>query len=180
MYSENFKYAIEETLEKEGVFSDDKQDPGGRTMYGITEHTWKAWRIGREHLPENVAAITVKQATDVYHAWYWAKFRLDTISSKYVAAEIFDTGVNCGPKNAAYQAQRAINYCRKEDWGKIAVDGAFGPITRAAIERILGGGYLMPLLEALNGEQYRYYADLDRPRFSRGWTRRLAIAKELG
>ena len=181
MYSQNFERAVRETLYLEGVFSDDSQDPGGKTKYGITEGTWRAFRQDRDlSLPKEVEGITVSQATDVYYYDFWCKLGLDKMFDKYVAAEVFDSAVNCGPGTGAKMLQRAINYCRREGWDRIAVDGQIGPQTRLAVDRLVSAGHRLPLLEACNGEQYIHYRGLDKPRYSRGWTRRLAIAKELG
>jgi lysozyme family protein len=159
----------------EGVFSNDPLDPGGRTKFGITDATWRRFGDGRD-----VAEISEADARGVYRAAYWDPLGCDGIDV-YVAAELFDTAVNCGVGTAAFIAQNAYNFVRRPEWPRIAVDGNCGGQTRAALERCVKAGDRLALLVAMNGEQSEYYkriiAKNERlQKFARGWTRRLGIA----
>jgi lysozyme family protein len=194
----NFEFAVQQTLEKEGLFT---IDTGGRTMYGITEKLWLAYGDGLT----SITSITKDQAISVYKRAFWDAMLLDAIEDKHVAAEIFDTAVNCGITTATLITQRALNYLsavavlepslevvaavEAAGWlahGKVArvrplvEDGQFGPITRKALNVTVGLGYKVPLLVAQNGEQYLHYKSLvwsnqKFKAYARGWTKRLML-----
>ena len=184
--SENFMWALKHTLAEEGVFQNHEYDPGGKTKYGITERTWAAYRqeqssagVNAHALPVNVGDISVEHAKEVYWTNYWLPLSLDRIPNKFIAAEVFDSAVNCGPVTAAKFLQAALNYVRVPEWSRLTEDGAIGPMTRNAIRITVASGYLIPLLIAMNGEQYIHYKAIGNQHFSRGWTRRLALAKDI-
>lgn len=175
-YSPAFRRAVALTLEAEGLFSDHARDPGGKTMYGVTE------AVARRHGIRDVRRLTVDQAKAIYHADYWQPIRADDLAEP-VALEMFDTGVNVGPKVAVTLAQRAYNVLRRPTDPALAEDGKIGPQTIAALNR-MAARYAGQLVAAMNGEQYRYYRrlveqDPDRFRaFARGWARRLEALHE--
>jgi lysozyme family protein len=84
-----------------------------------------------------------------------------------IAAELFDTGVNMGPKVAASFLQRALNALNRgaSDYPDIAVDGHIGPATLAALDGFLrrrgpaGEAVLLKAIEALQGERYLRLAE---------------------
>lgn len=177
----NFYYAVGHTLEAEGVFSNHEADPGGKTKYGVTERMWGAyWEDQGYELPvKKIEALSVIDATEFYKHVFWEALQLDRIPDKHIAAEIFDSAVNMGAGDAVRFLQGAINYLRLPDWEPIKVDGIIGPVTRGRIRALIAGGYRVPLLIAMNGEQYIHYKEQDNQYMSRGWTKRLQLASEL-
>lgn len=173
-YPEFFSHAVSHTLEAEGLFSDHAKDPGGATMYGITQ------AVARRHGIRNVRSLTISQAVLIYYKDYWLRLRCDDIHSTEIATELLDAGVNTGIGNAVKFAQRAYNVLRNSDEVSIIEDGKIGPMTVSALNN-MSRRYSRQLLMAMNGEQYRYYRMLvdqnpDRFRaFIRGWMRRLEI-----
>ena len=96
-----------------------------------------------------------------------------------IAAELFDTGVNIGPKTAANFLQRSLNALNRgaSDYADIAVDGVIGPATLKALAGFLmrrgaaGEAVLLKAMEALQGERYVRLAET-RPAneaFLYGW-----------
>ena len=79
-----------------------------------------------------------------------------------IAAELFDTAVNMGPGVATGFLQRALNALNRNgrDYADMAVDGAIGPATLAALTAFLdhrgtaGELVLIKAVEALQGERY--------------------------
>ena len=59
---------INNTLEKEGLYSDNILDNGGKTMYGITEKV--ARNFGYKGSMEK---LTKEQAIEIYSKLYWRK-----------------------------------------------------------------------------------------------------------
>jgi lysozyme family protein len=132
------------------------------------------------HLPCDVAA-------DIYRRLYWTRPRFDAVADRApaIAAELFDTGANMGPKVASGFLQRALNALNRgaRDYADIAVDGRIGPATLAALDRFLrhrrraGEAVLLKAIEALQGERYLRLAE-SRPAneaFLYGW-----LANRLG
>jgi lysozyme family protein len=120
-------------------------------------------------------------AAAIYQRLYWDRPRFDDVArhAPAIAAELFDTGVNMGPKVAATFLQRALNALNRggRDYADIAVDGAIGPATLAALTGFLrtrgsgGERVLLKAIEALQGERYLRLAET-RPAneaFLYGW-----------
>lgn len=169
-----FTRAVRHTLEAEGIFSNHSWDPGGKTKYGITD------RLARKY-GHDVEKLTVTQATHIYRVEFWERLQLDTIAafSWRVAAEMFDTAVNCGTDRAVRIVQEALAAIFEEG---VEVDGKLGPRTIDAIRRV-AGKYEDHFLAALNGFQFTFYLSLlrqghpaARPAI-KGWMRRLVTPK---
>jgi hypothetical protein len=87
---------IEEVIAREGGFVDHPADRGGPTRWGVTETVARAngYDGPMRSLPRDVAA-------DIYRRLYWERPRFDAISARApaLAAELFDTGINMGPRS---------------------------------------------------------------------------------
>lgn len=152
-----FDGAFVALIGNEGGYSNNPADPGGETMWGITARV--ARRHGYEGAMRDLPQATAKQ---IAKAEYWDAVRGDELSPR-LAFELFDGAYNSGPPQAVKWLQRALG---------IAVDGAFGPATMAAIAAFPSEDKLIGRLDA-----YRllFLADLGTwPSFGRGWTRRIA------
>lgn len=171
-YSRHFLTSVRHTLELEGVFSNHTWDPGGKTKYGITD------RVSTQYGFE-VETLTIDQATYIYHEEYWSRLSLDSISeySWRVAAEIFDTAVNCGIDKAVRIVQEALSTVFDQD---VVVDGKYGPKTKSSLITVISQ-YELHLLAALNGFQFEHYLTLLRrghpaaKHAIKGWMRRLTF-----
>ena len=171
-----FDRALKHTLGIEGDFSDDPSDSGGATKWGITESAARAFGyMGRmQDLPPSLAQ-------QIYKKKYWDSLKLDQISelSEDIAAEMFDTGVNCGVGFAGKSLQRALTAFNRnqKDYPDLVVDGLIGQMTITAFRAFLdkrGVDGEIVLLRALNGLQGSRYIELaeTRPkdeRFVYGW-----------
>ena len=144
-----FDNAFAQTVAYEGGYSNDPDDHGGRTMYGITEEVFKdAIRRGIiSPIKTDVREITLEQAKAIYLFDYWHKLRLNSVSDSMIAAEILDEDGIMGDKTL-----EALNRWSRKD-------------KRA-------------LFICLNGFQFaRYVAIVEgngtQHRFVRGWTKRV-------
>jgi len=98
----DFNQAIGATLAKEGgaKFTDDPDDRGGATKYGISQ---------RAYPDLDIRNLTEAQAREIYKRDYWDRVRGDDIQSQVIAENIFDTAVNMGPRTASRLAQLALD-----------------------------------------------------------------------
>src|ERR1039458_2404067 len=80
-----FLAAIQYVLLNEGGFSDDPNDPGGATNFGILQ---------RELPGVDIRTITREQAISFYLPNYWNKALYANIASQQVATKLFDMHVN--------------------------------------------------------------------------------------
>jgi lysozyme family protein len=158
----NFETAVARTLEHEGVFSNDPDDNGGATKYGISQAAYPGL---------DIASLTIDDAKALYRRDYWSELQLDDIADQNIANELFDTAVNCGVHVAAEFVQEALTLFGKS----IEVDGIVGPVTVAAVNRY---PYPQALYKALNGLQFEYYHDIitrhpRQKKWFRGWLKRV-------
>lgn len=167
---------IEELIDREGGYVDHPADRGGPTMFGITEAVARAngYKGETRRMPRTVAA-------GIYRRLYWTRPGFDHVArhAPTLAAELFDTGVNMGPKIATGFLQRALNALNRggRDYADIPVDGLIGPATLQALTGFLrtrgsgGERVLLKAVEALQGERYLHLAET-RPAneaFLYGW-----------
>ena len=177
-----FCYAVEVTLEAEGIFSDDPQDSGGATIYGVSSK----WYPEAYKCICNAPSVTeaIRCTKEFYHIEFWLRLQCDKLDSKHIATEVFDTAVNVGKKYAVKFLQEAVNRLGTNLNIKLLEDGIIGVQTLMATNKLCIT-YELSLLLALNVIQGMYYFKLqsDSPeyaeRFIRGWMKRLVIPKEL-
>jgi lysozyme family protein len=150
-----FVPAIKIVLEDEGVFSDDNNDPGGETWYGLAHasHPDIPWPPSKE------------QALAIYRTDYWDKFRCGEMSWPWALA-VFEATVNQG---------QAIIGCLQKLLGTRA-DNTVGPATLAAINK--ADDYHLDLFYTMR--VMRYIATNRFPDFGKGWIRRAFTTCRLG
>jgi lysozyme family protein len=154
-------------LTNEGGFSDEENDAGGATNYGIT-HDDLAQFLGHSVSTSDVKNMTLATATEIYKKLYWDVLDLDQIIDQNVATCIFDMGVNFGNSIAVKFSQQVCN---------VTVDGHLGPITIAAINKQSRENFIRSF-ENLCEHRYNNIV-ASRPSqmvFYRGW---MARAKRL-
>jgi lysozyme family protein len=95
-----FQTALTFTLQEEGGYSFDPQDPGGETNFGISKRSYP-------HL--DIKNLTIDQASDIYYRDYWMAAGCYRIKSETLAAKLFDLAVNTGPRSAAKFLQHGVN-----------------------------------------------------------------------
>ena len=155
---------IDELIEREGGFVDHPADRGGPTKFGITEGLARAhgYQGAMRDLPRAFAA-------QIYRELFWETPLLNEVAkvAPRLAAELFDTGVNMGPRIAFRFLQRALNGLNRggRDYADIKVDGITGPATLKALSGFIrtrgnvGEAVLLKAVEALQGERYLRLAE---------------------
>ena len=151
-----FDQAFQQLLGHEGGYSDNKADPGGATMWGVTE------RVARAHgYTGHMRDLPVALAKQIYRASYWDAVRADELPAP-VRYSVFDAAVNSGVGQSVKWLQRALG---------VSDDGAIGPKTLAAAQAADG----QVLKAKMLGARLQFMTDLATwPSFGRGWARRVA------
>ena len=90
----NFDTAFDLLITHEGGFSNHPDDPGGATMYGVTETVARA--NGYQGAMKD---LTLDFAKRVYKTMYWDTCRCDDMPDA-VRYSLFDAAVNSGPSQA--------------------------------------------------------------------------------
>ena len=157
-------------VRREGGFVNDADDPGGATKYGVTIHTMR--RLGLDITGDgivdehDVRQLTISQAVDIFKKHYFYKPKIDQLP-KALHVSVFDMQVNAGG-TAIKLLQKLVNAFGED----IAADGALGPKSIAAVERVWA---IAPdhLVDAYGIERRNYYYRLaDKRPKSRKYARR--------
>jgi lysozyme family protein len=157
----NFETAFDLLITHEGGFSNHPDDPGGATMYGVTEVVARA-----EGYTGPMRDLTLDFAKKVYRKNYWDACRCDAMP-ELLRYPLFDASVNSGPKQAIKWLQSAAG---------IKSDGIIGPMTQQAVAVLNPYDLKMTML----GARLRFMTNLTNwPSFSKGWARRVAAILEM-
>jgi len=95
---------IEKTLEFEGGYVNNPNDPGGETKYGISK---------RQYPSVDIKSLTVADAIEIYKRDYFLRLNLDDVVNPEVAWKLFDIAVNQGVGTSTRFAQQILH--QKED-----------------------------------------------------------------
>ena len=152
-----FDAAFAALMQHEGGYSDHPDDPGGATMWGITEKT--ARRHGytgpMADLPQATARAIAKME-------YWDSVRGDEVSPG-LALQLLDAAYNSGPAQAIRWLQQALG---------LPSDGVFGPATMAAVKACPNEARLIGRFNAFRLQSLTGLSTW--PTFGKGWARRIA------
>jgi lysozyme family protein len=152
--NDRFNWIIKFTLDAEGGYDNDPDDPGGETKYGIDK---------RSHPDVNIKELTIEEAKDIYFTEYWTKFSCDRFE-KPVGEVYFDCCVNTGQKQSNKFLQRAVG---------TEADGIIGPktVSKLVVEDP------KVLANAIINQRQKFYENLaynkaNLKKFLNGWTNR--------
>lgn len=131
----DFLPAVNKTLAFEGGYSNDPNDAGGATNFGVTLKVLQGFGedVDFNHdgvvNAEDVKIMSRDSAIAIYKELYW---RGDDIVSQAIAEKHFDIGVNMGVGSAAKLLQKAV----LQSGRNINVDGNIGPKSLELINSI--------------------------------------------
>lgn len=153
---------IDRVIEREvgrfpnGGYTNDPDDPGGETKWGISKRAYPTL---------NIKNLTREQATNVYYRDFLHGPRIDRIVNLALREQVFDFGVPSGPPRAIKTLQRLVH---------VEADGLLGPITLLAVN-----SHLTPVVlnNQLVDARVTFLNSLveQRPRsakYQRGWVNR--------
>lgn len=179
-----FITAHHKVAESEGGYSNNPNDLGGETMYGVTEEV--ARRKGYRGPMKDLSA---EEAADIGYSTYWEPLHLDEVAltqdTTYedVAYRLYDISFNMGPGNAGKIFQRCLNSLNNQGrlYSDVPIDGAVGNRTMRAFRSY--SSYrkeegALPLYTCISGLQTAHYIRISEARaqnetFTYGWLRRL-------
>lgn len=159
----NFDQAFDLLITHEGGFTNRpfSDDPGGRTMYGVTE------RVAKEHgYVGRMEDLTLDFAKKVYRKSYWDACNCDQMQDS-LRYPLFDAAVNSGVTQAIKWLQSSVG---------VKADGVIGPMTLHAVNMAAPQVVRQQML----GKRLRFMTDLRNwSANARGWSRRIAAILEM-
>lgn len=166
----DFDIALPITLQFEGGYVNNPNDPGGETNLGITMATFQRTAhplLGIDPTSANLQALTPAQAGIIYKANYWNPVLADSYPLQDLANIVFDFYVNAGT-HASSLLQKTLNSLGANP--PLVVDGGIGPATLAALQALPQPA----VYTAYKQGRVDYYTALGQqyPMFVKGWLAR--------
>jgi lysozyme family protein len=163
-----FDNAFKEIIAIEGGLTNDKNDRGGLTKYGISQKAFPNVDI------EN---LTLQGAKTIYLENYWDTSNIDLERyDEKNGIELFDIAVNMGVGTAAKTLQNALNLMNRnqKDFPNLVVDGQAGEKTFQAYSKV-NRDILFKVLNGLQFVRYVHIVERDETQevFFNGWMKRV-------
>lgn len=157
---------ITEILRREGwdKFTNDPNDRGGSTKWGITQFAWTLYLKKRGLQSTSVEFIDEATARKFYLEEHIVGPRFDQLKDRLLFELVVDSGVNHGATRATRWLQTSVG---------AAPDGALGPVTLGLVSR----RNPLVLTATIVAIRMRFYATLvvsdpSQLKFLAGWTNR--------
>lgn len=156
----NYARCLELVLKSEGGYSNNPADPGAKTMQGITQRVYDAYRDGKGRARQTVRSIADYELAEIYAKQYWQPISGDDLPAglDYIT---FDAAVNSGVTRGATWLQVALG---------VAADGHIGVITLAATKQADASAIVR---NALDNRMVFLKGLKTWPDFGKGWTNRI-------
>ena len=167
---ERFNKFLDYIFEVEGGYTNDKNDRGGATNFGITHDDAEKY-LG---YTGDMREFKKSDAEKIYKKVYYCGNHIDKITDDRVALSIFDWAVNSGGRGIK-KAQIAAN----KFGANLVIDGIVGNKTIEAINAIDPKMFLKEYHE-MQRTFYKNLAAKDRTQedFLKGWLNRVEIKEE--
>lgn len=168
----NFKQSLALVLKEEGGFANHPSDPGGRTLHGITQRVYDAYRSSKGLTPVVITAALAKDLTwvkhrdDIYFTQYWRLAGCDRLPSG-IDLFVFDFAVNSGVSRSVKYLQRVLGAKQ---------DGVIGAVTLKAAK----DADALQVIRKLSDSRLAFLRGLKTwGTFGKGWQRRVdTVTKE--
>lgn len=164
----DFNLALPTIIQHEGdVFTDNPNDPGGATKFGLTL-SFIQGMVDSNFTVAELEDMHLDEATSIYLKYWWNKYNLGSIQNQELATKVFDTLVNLGPSGGTKQIQKACN----ETHIPTDIDGNLGPATITALNK-----KPLLILNNIKNSLVSYYKTIvshnpDESQFLKGWLTR--------
>lgn len=162
-------------IEHEGGYVDNKNDPGGKTKYGISLQFIKGLSLENGDIDKDgdidendIRALTIEDSKELYKKFFWDPLHLEAIVNEELKLHLFDHGVNAGTKTGVKLLQKILG---------LTEDGSIGPMTIKAANSYTGN-----IIEKYKMARQEYYISIiaKNPRlivFQKGWFNRINTTK---
>ncbi len=195
----DFLLSYKKTSINEGGYSNDPNDRGKETVFGISRvnfPNWPGWKIIdrlKTHDPVNFVSSILSNAdlkiltANFYRQEFWDKLRC-IVMPQEIADELYDTSVNTGLVYGAKCLQMALNKLNRNevDYKDLTADGNIGPATINALNAYLATErfsyrnrdklvhWLMKWMNYFQLKRYDEITDRDKTqeKWVPGWTER--------
>jgi lysozyme family protein len=148
----DFDQSFSRIIGVEGGYSNNPDDPGGETMWGICK---------RDHPDLDIKNLTQDQAKAIYKTEYWDKIKGDQLPYP-LNLFMFDAAVNQGTDAAIKCLQKTLN---------IAQDGILGVQTMKGAQAMRDDAIALYMAD----RAVRYTGTRNADKFLRGWMKRLFV-----
>ena len=147
----------------EGGYSNDPDDAGGETKYGISK---------RSYPQEDIKNLTVDRAIEIYTRDWWNPLNLSSIQDQTTANLVFRFAVNSGKETAVKMLQESLNTF-VPIIPSVAIDGQLGQRTLQAINNIR----TIRLHDTFRVATCKYYLNIvlkkpSQEKYFKGWIKR--------
>lgn len=173
-----FASIIDKCIAHEGKYTNDPDDRGGETKFGITGIFMEEYK---EALPDRRAIpinkLTIEDAKRLYKAM-WDRYNLGYIKNKNLAYTLFDYMINSYAGTVAKRVQKILN----TQGVSLKIDGHIGIKSLEAIEKS-DPQWLVDEILKNRQQSYRSIVEASpaQSKFYAGWINRLnSIAKDAG
>lgn len=144
-------------------FSNDAHDPGGKTMCGIIQREYDAYRKSHGLPTQDVRNLTMDEGHDIYFNSYWLP-HCPTLAPG-LDLVLFDANVNEGSTEGTKIMQAALSCANDGDWGPATAQAVTAANPLQAIKAFTARR--QTVYRMMNGFQY----------FGTDWIRR---SQEIG
>lgn len=124
IFCQQFKEIIQFTLDFEGGYVNNTNDPGGETKFGISKKAFPRLDIKN---------LTKEEAQKIYFLNYFHPLNIEQIPNKNLRFKVFDMGVLCGTQTSIKNLQNCLNLITGRN---LLIDGILGSKTNLAIQSI--------------------------------------------
>jgi len=179
-----FEDALKIVLGFEGGYSNDPNDKGGETNYGITAATLESAKA-KGWVPSNISIRNLKlnHAKIIYKNGYWNAVKVDDMPHP-LDLIMFDMAINHGVNQAIKLLQKTLNSMLDFN---LVVDGIIGPKTMAAVEKLTNADHLRCLCVYILLNRVEFYTSIiqsnkTQEKFFKGWivNRVVKLKQEAG
>ncbi len=158
-----FERCLEMLFDIEGGYSDDADDPGGETMWGISRRYHpEMWTDGPPSRGD---------ASGFYRREYWVPSGAVLLENERMAWQVFESAVHFNPRASGRFLQRAFNRLVRGWRPRLVEDGVVGPKTAGSVNAWCKrrGNYANALYRAANYLQASFYWRTRNDKFLVGW-----------
>lgn len=169
----NFNSCVSSILEHEGGLTNDPNDPGGITNWGISLRFLLDVEPTQHPSASTIQTMTKEQAIQIYKQFWWDKYNYEMFDYQLIVEKVFDLAVNMGNREATKLLQRSINHVHPA--AELVIDGLLGRNTFQFSNRV-DPPSLRQQLRQYAKDRYIEIAthNPDMERFLKGWLNRAA------